>query len=122
MVQYWIVGATVQKNDVSKFCIEKGIWFADQQNSQDMIKNIKKNDRLIIKKGYASPTIKIKAYGVVDCVYGFDEDWFRIRLFSVNWLDLRDLNISIPSHGIFQAIAGPFKKEDVPIEEILAYL
>jgi hypothetical protein len=122
MPGYWIVGATVQTIDMSGHFIEGGFWFADQPNLQNEVGQIQVGDRLIIKKGFASPDIEIKAIGTVKDIETFTSDLLGVRMLFVSWLDLRSENRTIPSRGMFSAVHGPFAKNDDPISDILALL
>jgi hypothetical protein len=122
MPSYWIVGATVQTIDMSGHFIEGGFWFADQANSQNEIGRIQLGDRLIIKKGFASPEIEIKAVGTVKGIETFTSDLLGIKMLFVSWLDLRSENHTIPSRGMFGAVHGPFAKNDAPVNDVLALL
>jgi len=122
MPSYWIVGATVQTIDMSGPFIEGGFWFADQPNLQIEVGRIQVGDRLIIKKGFASPHIEIKAIGTVKKIENFAGDLLGIRMLFVSWLDLRSENRIIPSRGMFSAVHGPFAKNDDPINDVFALL
>jgi hypothetical protein len=122
MPSYWIVGATVQTIDMSGHFIEGGFWFADQPNLQNEVGRIQVGDRLIIKKGFASPDIEIKAVGTVKNFETFTGSLLGIRMLFVSWLDLRGENRIIASRGMFSAVHGPFSKNDGPINDIFDLL
>lgn len=122
MPSYWVVGATVQHIDMTERFIEGGFWLADQPNLQNEVGQIQVGDRLIMKKGFASTTIEIKAIGAVKEIAAFSSDLLGIKMLFVSWLDLRSENRTIPSHGMFKAVHGPFAKNEKRINEVLDLL
>lgn len=46
MAQYWVVGATVDDQDLTQEFIDHGLWFADAGGAQDRIEQISSGDRI----------------------------------------------------------------------------
>ena len=89
-VSYWVVGATVQGEDLSADFIQKGIWFGDKESAQDDIAKIQAGDRIAIKKmlGHGAKEVEIKAIGIVEKVGKYEAMNFPILY--VKWLSLID--------------------------------
>ena len=108
--QYWVVGATYDKEDQYSRFVNGGFWMLgwekdDDPTQYELAKQIHKGDRIAIKikNGRAARDITIRCIGVVNEVI-FD----NARIFcTVTWC-AKDLARKVFSHGCFKAIHGPY--------------
>ncbi len=86
---YWIVGATVEDQDMSGDFIERGFWFGTRDTAQTTIENIVPGDRIAIKSllGQGATQVLIKAIGIVTSIRSYNATEFRFLY--VDWIDLR---------------------------------
>jgi hypothetical protein len=113
MPKYWVVGAMWGgADDQSEVFIRRGYWYLGwsekQQPKQTALRDqIEPGDRIAIKRmlGQGSPTIEIRALGVVKEVDPEDK-----RVY-IHWA-AKDLNREVPAKGCFASIHGPFAAEE----------
>lgn len=112
MANYWIVGATVSGQDMTKWFVKHGFWFGDKDTAQADIAKIQKGDRIAIKKmrGQGATTVDINAIGVVEDIGEFNA--MEFRMIFVNWISLLGEGKQAPFKGLGATIHGPFSSSD----------
>lgn len=129
---YWLVGSMLggtKKGDIFADCIERGYWYGwDPEenvnpslhvlNMQELIRQIKKGDRIAIKKmmgtGVNAPYITIRALGVVNVVdlneWRIYVDWFLPQKCDPK----NEIGRIVPKKGpgAISTISGPFKNNE----------
>jgi hypothetical protein len=118
MVQYWVVGASVQGQDFADAFVDHGFWYAD--GAHPLIHDVQVGDRLAIKRMFlrhSPPEIGIRALGVVVATGVYPYNAERCTLIHVIWLRLADER-RLPLAGFGAAIAGPFVETDPRIAGI----
>lgn len=113
MNNYWLVGAMWGGNDdQAPVFLRRSYWILGHEDNEQpgmaqLRDKIVSGDRIAIKQmlGRGSPTILIKALGVVREIDPQDK-----RVY-VDWL-VKDLKREVESKGCFKAIHGPYNYED----------
>lgn len=100
MSNYWIVGATVQDENMRDEFISRGFWFGDRDSAQDVIDEVQKGDRFAMKRmlGQGATEVEINAIGIVQKANRFAAMPFKF--FYVDWLDIRSENRRVPFSGL----------------------
>jgi len=113
---YWLVGANWAGNDQAEAFYLRGYWEMgyDDDEKPTLTKRrnqIKIGDRIALKAmdGHGATTITIKAIGIV-------KDIANQKIF-IDW-KLTDLNRTVPSHGAFATIHGPYSFSESWIQEV----
>lgn len=113
--KYWLVGANWAGNDQAEIFYRRGCWEMGYDDDEKPIltnrrNQIKIGDRIALKSmdGQGATTITIKAIGIV-------KDIDNQKIF-IDW-KLTDLNRTIPSHGAFATIHGPYPNSESWIHE-----
>lgn len=112
---YWLVGANWDGDDQAKAFFLRGYWETGYEENEPPAqtkrrKQVKVGDRIAIKSmdGQGASTITIKAIGIV-------KDIADQKIF-IDW-KITDLNRSVPSHGAFATIHGPYSFSEAWIHE-----
>jgi hypothetical protein len=119
MTQYWIVGATVDGQDMTDEFVKHGFWFADAIGAQQSTAQIQIGDRVAIKRllGRGATEVAIKALGVVEKVALYAA--FNFRMVYVTWIALTD-DRRVPMQGWAAAIHGPYSKTHQAIRNLFS--
>ena len=119
MVNYWIVGANVDNQDMTDEFVKHGFWFADALGAQQSIAQIQRGDRVAIKRmlGRGATEVAIKALGVVEKVASYAALGFQ--MVYVTWIPLVD-DRRAPFQGWGAAIHGPYSKADQAIQNVFS--
>jgi hypothetical protein len=117
VAQYWIVGATVDGQDMTDAFVKHGFWFADAVGAQEPAASIRPGDRIAIKRmlGQGATEVAIKALGVVEEVGDYEA--LNFRMIYVTWISLREER-RVPFRGWGAAIHGPYAKTDPVIKDV----
>jgi hypothetical protein len=104
---YWVAGATVDGQDMKDDFIAHGFWFADAEDAQEHIKEIKPGDRMAIKRrlGQGATQVAIHALGVVEKVAQYKA--LDFRMIYVKWIRISPER-RVPFSGFGAALHGPF--------------
>jgi hypothetical protein len=116
---YFIGGATWKGENVYSEFIEKGIWRSGWGSKQDhyrpILEQIKKGNRIAIKKGMGpnDPRIQIRAIGIVKSV-DLDEEYCTVY---VDWIRI-GMRRMVDSHGCYKTVHGPYQNSQPSKVEI----
>ena len=113
---YWLVGTNWAGVDQTEPFVRRGYWEMGYEDDEKPLLTKRRNqirigDRIAIKSmdGHGATTITIKAIGIV-------KDIADHKIF-IEW-KLTDLNRTVPSHGAFATIHGPFSFSESWIHEV----
>ena len=118
MTNYWIVGATVSGQDMTRWFTKYGFWFGDKDTAQDDIAKIKKGDRIAIKRmrGRGAKTVSIKAVGVVEDTAQFNA--MQFPMIFVKWISLEDEDKQVPFSALGGSIHGPYDETNQLVKSV----
>jgi hypothetical protein len=112
---YWLVGSNWGGADQAETFFLRGYWESgyDDNEPLDQTKRrklVRVGDRIALKSmdGHGATTITVKALGIVK-----DMDDHKIY---IDW-KITDLNRSVPSHGAYATIHGPYTFSEAWIHE-----
>ncbi len=109
-IRYFLGGANWDGENLYPEFIEKGIWRSGWGSEDDqylhIIKEVKKGDRIAIKKGMGQTDsrIQIRALGIVKAV-DLEEEYCTIY---VDWIRT-GMKRMVESRGCYKTIHGPYK-------------
>jgi len=119
-MSYWVVGATVNNENMLRYFVGHGFWYGNHPDAQSKISQIKARDRIAIKRmlGRGARKMSVEALGVVEDVK--DHDALPVRMVYVRWTALPEPR-QVDFKGFGSMIDGPFQGNEQRIAEIFRW-